>query len=515
MKHTKKITSSILTCALLLSLCSCSNSGGEATPSSTTDDLQALDTVVDWDDMSNIDGVDSSNENGTGSLYQSGVKAGTVKALCYYDLATTQPALATLLAERFGGTIETELCSSGSAYFEKLGALVAAGDSPDIVRYDWMAYPWGVSKNMFTAMDEWLDIDSPVWSDEKDVIDSFTYAGKHYYFPSNVQTNFAILYNRLVLEEAGIQDPMELYKENNWTWDTFEELMTQWINQGEDYTGFTGGSWSSMMFVNTTGTKIIDVTGTEIINNMKNENVQRTMDWLSDLKKRGYIGEGFVAPGDAFIDGKLLFLGMGFTWGFEGSQETLFKMGVDCDMVALPFPRDPKADKYYMSADSFGFMVPAGAQNVQGAASWILCGRMYETDPVIVEQEREKKMSTEPVYYAKCPECKYNFAEHDNEALDTCPECGTPRKEKFKAYYSEEQMQVIDDMLNSDKFTFVFDNSVGFSDELSSIFTGDEESVYDGPIYYGSSYSQLRDANFDVVESYLEPFREALAEAQK
>lgn len=120
--------------------------------------------------MAGIDEVDVSNEAGTGPLYESGKTAGVVKALCYYDLASTQPELAELLAQRYGGTIETEITTSGSSYFERLGVLIAAGDSPDIVRYDWMAYPMGTSKNMFTALDGWLDIDSPLWSNERDAL---------------------------------------------------------------------------------------------------------------------------------------------------------------------------------------------------------------------------------------------------------------------------------------------------------------------------------------------------------
>ncbi len=510
----KRLTAVFAVCSLILSSCA---GGREAQPSVTettttaeTTNLKELDNEIDWDGMADIESIDVDNEAGTGKLYESGKKAGLVKALCYYDLAETQPELAELLAQRYGGTIETEITSSGSAYFDRLGVLIASGSSPDIVRYDWMAYPTGISKGMYTPLDDWLDMDSPVWSGEKEVIESFNYLGKHCYFPSSVQTNFAMIYNKLSLQEAGLPDPMDLYFDGNWTWDTFEDLLIEWQKQGDDYVGFTGGSWSAMMFANTTGVKIIDMTGTDIINNMKNSDVQRAMDWCARLKKQGFVGDGFVDPGTAFIDGKLLFLGMGLTWGYESAQETMFKKGLDADIAAVPFPRDPNADKYYLASDTFGFLVPSGAQNVQGAVDWILCGRMYETDPEIVAKDHAEKMDTSPVYYAKCSGCKYNFTENNNEDLSSCPECGTARKQKFKATYSEQQLQVIDDMINPEKFSFVFDNSLGFNDDFSAILIGDETSLYDGPLYYGSSYSQLRDTNYGVVESYLEPYRELL-----
>lgn len=123
-------------------------------------------------------------------------------------------------------------------------------------------------------------------------------------------------------------------------------------------------------------------------------------------------------------------------------------------------------------------------------------------------------MDASPVYYPKCPECKYNFAENNQEELSVCPECNSARKQKFKAVYSERVMRVCDDMINSEKFGFVFDNSLGFSDEFSSILTGGEESLYDGPIYYGASYTHLRDTNYNTIEAYLNEYRDLFKKAE-
>lgn len=52
-------------------------------------------------------------------------------------------------------------------------------------------------------------------------------------------------------------------------------------------------------------------------------------------------------------------------------------------------------------------------------------------------------------------------------------------------------MRIIEDMTNPEKFGLIFDNAVGFSDEFSSLFIGNEDTIFDGPIYYGSSYTQV------------------------
>ena len=519
MKNLRKGLSAVLALSLVAGIGSCSG-GGEGgrsadtqatSPAATTTLRNELDEEIDYNDMANIEEINASDEEGTGPLYVSGQKAGTVKGLCYYDFSTETPELSQLLAERYGGVVETEITSSGSAYLEKLNTRIASGDSPDLVRYDWEVFPYGISKKMYTALDEWLDMDSPLWADEKDVIEQFSFLGKHYYYPQDIMPNFSIIYNRVLLDEVGLPDPMDLYDSGEWNWNTFEEMIRTWVAQGEDYIGLTGGQWTALMFVNTTGTKVMDIQGDQFLNNMKDVNVQRAMDWVTELKKQELLGDGYVDPIEAFIDGKLLFLSMGWEWGFTSAQEGLFKKNLEYDFAFVPFPKDPQADKYYHAADSLGYLVPAGAKNIQGAVDYILCSRIYATDPEIIAADRAEKMSTDPIYYPKCPNCKYNFKENNQEDLTVCPECNTARRQKFKEYYSERQLDLLDDMKDPEKFEFIYDASFGLGEDFSQIFiNSQEESLYDGPIWYGSSYTQLRDTYYNVIESYLAPYREAL-----
>lgn len=514
--NTRKKIISLFMCAALVLLSACSgdtsggnNSSGNNNAITTTENL---DNEIDYNSMANIGEVDETNEDGTGPKYEKGKLAGQVNALCYYNIANDEPETTELFAQRFGGTLTVEVVGSGE-WFDKLGTYVSTGNSPDLVRYDWEAFPCYASKNTYTALDEWLDMDADLWKGEKDVIQSFDYAGKHFYFPSDVQPNFTIHYNRSTVLEAGLKDPWELYQEGNWNWDTFKELTKQWVDLDSENIGFTGGSWTAMMFANSTGVKTFDVTGTDIINNLRNENVERAMSFLADMKKQGLIGDGYIHPGEAFTDGHLLFLAMGYEWGIESAQETMFNKGLDGDMVALPIPKDPLSDKYYVAADTFGYMVPAGAPNVQGGVDWILASRIYESSPETKAADIAYKTSTDPIYYDKCPGCKYDYKSNNQGDLTICPECETARKQKFKPVYSVEQLELIDDMLHSDKFELVFDNAMGIDIDLQKILIVSEESLFDGPIYYSASYTSILDSQYQAIEAYVQPYRDQLAKA--
>lgn len=522
MKKSKKILCAALALSLILGTGSCAGSGeggGRSTETTaapaagtTTTLVNELDDVIDYAGIADSGEISTEHEEGTGPLYVAGQKAGLVKALSYYDFETDAPEIAGLLASRYGGYLETEITTSGSAYYERLNTMIASGDSPDLVRYDWPTFPSAIARNMYTALDEWLDIESPLWADETEIIEQFSFLGKHYYFPQGAMPSLAVVYNRVSIQETGLPDPMDLYESGEWDWNKFEEMMRTWVEQGSDYTGLRGAQWAAMMFINTTGTKFIGLENGELINNMKDSNVQRTMNWLTDMYRDGLIGDGWIHPADAFIDGKTLFLVMVLTWGYESAQEGMWKNGLDADIAVVPIPKDPQSDRYYLACDSLGYLVPAGAKNIQGGVDWILCSRIFNTDPEFVSADRAEKLDTNPVYYAKCANCKYSFTENNTNDLSACPECDTPRRRKFKATYSERQLNLIDDMLNPEKFELIYDGALGLGDDFTDLIVNNgEEAILDGPLYHGTSYTTLRDTYYNVIESYLDPYREILA----
>lgn len=135
----KKIAAGLLAAATVLGVSGCNGSsggrGGETTEATTTTTSgpSAADVIMDEAEVVDID------EN---------QPTGEIKVLIYYDLVTQDAELVDLFETRYGGSIDLEQCGSGAEYFERLGTLVASDSSPDIVRYEWMSFPHGMSRNM-------------------------------------------------------------------------------------------------------------------------------------------------------------------------------------------------------------------------------------------------------------------------------------------------------------------------------------------------------------------------------
>ncbi len=514
MKYNKKISALFMAVILSFYISACSSESISENPSDTSEAGVLQNSFVEP----------------VIALPDEAAETGTITWLVYEDLLSEMSEMVHLFETRFGGSIEQQMTSSGSAYFDKLGSLIAIGDSPDIVRYEWRSFPHGMSYNMYTPIDSYIDLDSELWKGVKDVAEQFVCNGRHYYAPNSLDTNFALNYNNRVLEENGMTDPMELLKNDEWTWTAFENMLKQWVDIDPAHIGYNGVG--GMIFIMTTGTKTIDITDGNIVNNLKSENVNRCMLWLENMRKEGLMGasadqqaqgaiSGYVDPGQAFLDGNLLFLGMNPTWAYGAAKESLDKAGLENEMKFVPFPKDEKADRYYQGSNTVGFMIPAGAPNIKGALDWITLNRVEETDRENIENAKAKAISDVKGYYPKCAnaDCNDTSVSHDDKGrhiftdeentlgMSVCPSCGEGRREKYKVVWSEEQYDLYTEMKSTDgRFTLLFDNVYGFNDDVSNLLIG-TGSLLDAPVFEDGSYTNLVDTLYNSVESYIDFYR--------
>ena len=74
---------------------------------------------------------------------------------------------------------------------------------------------------MFQPVDDYIDLDSDIWSKTKTAMELMNFGVKHYEFVTDVTAEQVVIYNTQTIEENGFDDPWELYKEGKWNWDTF------------------------------------------------------------------------------------------------------------------------------------------------------------------------------------------------------------------------------------------------------------------------------------------------------
>ncbi len=524
MNLSKKILSGVIAVSLVASLftaCGGTTATENSNSGSTTSNADTNSSASENDDNSSAEnsGTSADNESngdsGSATVEDAPSNGTVLKWLSFYDLNTT----AKDIVEQFndaGYTVEYIATQSGSVYFEKQAQLVASDDSPDMVGYEWMSFPHGISKNLYMPIGQYFDFESPTWSGVKSMAESFNYGGKYYYIPFQTTPGVVLIYDATALENEGItEDPFELYQEGEWTWSKWKDLMAQWCNLGDDYYGVMPTGFLAMPFIVSTGMPLIDVDGTnkQIINNMKEPNVQRCQDFLQQLAKENMVYSTYEDPSTCLKSGKLMFAEFGLDWGYSSAA----KGAPDSEIKFVPIPRDENADAYYMNTTTFGYLVPAGAKNVKAALKFMEISRLNEIDPENLENAKDEA-TAENLYYPKCPECGVSTAD---KTLAQCPECNADRRlNKNHVPMSEELYDLAQELKNpeSEVFTFIFDDCFGFSQELTDMFsTGDAEgqnSILGGPFKNGESYTNIRDSYYGTVEAVLQPYRDLLSAIQ-
>ncbi len=480
MANFRKTMACVLSAAALLGLTACddaapienggSNAGASnVSPSATTTSTQASTTV---DPDAGLELTDKENKVIDTSACPPTGNAGNLRYLGFYDITKDQKGTEQCLifqSDLYGGSIEFISTPSGAAYYDKLANLIASDDSPDIVTKDAMLLPGNVSKNLFEPLDSRIDMNAPQWKDISGVVEQFAWKGVHYYYPHRTTTKYALNYSKKTIEENDLTDPYELYAKGEWTWEAWRNLMIEFCNKDEKHVGFYTTNNTITSFIATTGTTMIDVQpdGT-ITNNLLSSDVSRAMTFLEGLCRDGLTYDksygDWVSP-QVFSTAcnNILFTCTEPEWTYIAATENLQnKEGVDNDIFGevsefsfVPFPRDSMADAYYTEFDTFGYLIPKGAKNIDGAVEFINLNRMYDIDPNIQAKVREDHINPEKIVFEKGKYAGY---------------------EKWQMKWGEHEYDLWREMCDPSNFSFIMEDAEGFSvdftDKIGQLLMG-------------------------------------------
>lgn len=365
---------------------------------------------------------------------------------------------------------------------EKLTTAISSGESPDLVDYSDNTFPLLMSKNMYTPLEEYMNLSAPQWSGLEQYINQYKWGGKNYYYPwaYNVAPYF-LIYNRSVFEQIGIEDPKLLYDRGEWTWDAMKDDIRKFIDSDPDgkRTGLYGAmQYSAQSFINSMGTPLITIDESgKLVQNFENANVDRAANFMQEMKKEGLASfqEGIIdVDTTPMLEGTAAFQCMG-EWIISGYAKAMLKDD-SLDYFFVPFPRDVEADEYYYPITTFGYLVPAGSKYAKQASVFINCCRLSNTD----------------------------------EDLKATTKASIMRSKK----YTDEMYDFIYSFKEPANFHCVVDNPYGLDETTGQIVKDilgntlfDIESDYSG-----QSWTQMREANIGAISKQIEYYNGLLTQ---
>ncbi|MCB6616307.1 extracellular solute-binding protein [Ruminococcus sp. 210702-SL.1.03] len=385
------------------------------------------------------------------------------------------------LFQKRGGSIKYS-ATTHDERFDKLAAAITANkDVPDIFKYEWIAFPSQIVREMYQPIDSIVDFESDLWSPTKNVADQFVLKGEHYVAPVGYEASAMLCYDNSVIESEGLDDPYQLYLDGEWTWSAWENIMTDYVGNASDTERYGVNGFFKNHFVQQTGKRLVeyDADSNTFVNNLKDPDIEKAENMLYDMNKKGLILGGWIGSASDCFSQNCLFYAMG-DWAYTGNSGP--KEGDNWAIV--PIPASDDNPQKITTSNMTAYMWVKGSDKADAVKCWFECNRVAKTDPKYAETNKEKFMENNP-------------------------------------YWTEEMYNVRSDVI-SDDYMMIFDYIFGISNTL-----GDEKS-FDGnqklaDYIYGAvastdedgnqpTWAQIREQYSATVDSEIKDMNKRLSE---
>lgn len=246
-----------------------------------------------------------------------------------------------------------------ATFVQDVAALVEAGNAPDVVR---IKYPSPKRLEYLQPIEEatGFDFSSKAW--DETIKNMYTYNGKCYAV-NTVKTPFSspsfLFYNTATMQARGYEDPFELWKKGEWTWEKFEAMCKDWVAQGDNYYG----AYLNQPVTATTGNDIVMRKGNLVELDITNASAMKTWKYQED----GAANRIFAKDNKGFDENEQTKLfatsDATATQSWSGSFK---KTRVKGTLACVPYPTNGNLDEYYLPMqENLGFGVCKGAKNAK------------------------------------------------------------------------------------------------------------------------------------------------------
>ncbi|MBQ8377717.1 MAG: extracellular solute-binding protein [Oscillospiraceae bacterium] len=273
--------------------------------------------------------------------------------------------------------------------FDDLAALVLSNNAPDFIGADDMdIFPKCAIKDMIIPIDDYFDLDDPLWEGTKESADKFEFQGHHYVSVIRNDPSYIVIYNKNTIEENGLDDPAQLFADGEWNWDTFSEMCIEFTNPDEDKYALDGWYYEKA-FLQSSGVPLIGIEDGDLVNNIYSETLADVNNMMYDLQKNGVVypkhDHGWQLrgnlEGNGIGSGLTLFYPIGL-WAIEQppSKTEVYGDIAAGEVMFVPVPNSAESDAAYVPSRVHAFCLVKGGKNPEGVAAYLDCARYCEID---------------------------------------------------------------------------------------------------------------------------------------
>lgn len=250
-----------------------------------------------------------------------------------------------------------------NSYFTKIAAEVAAKNAPDAVRLQ------GVNRqnlaNLQPMQNLGYDFTDAAW--DKNVVDAYTFNGNIYgvnMVGSPYYCPVLVYYNKNLIETYGLDDPYDLWKDGEWTWDVLWDMCEEFLDEadGDDFLGISTMAFMEYQLAYNKPAITYDKKTNTFKSNLQDANFVKSWQIYANNYDKGLISQA-LTNNDAFDGGKLLFNVSQGIASRKGSSyfRNLREQGA---VACVPLPALKKGAKDYQALGEVqAFGIPKTAKN--------------------------------------------------------------------------------------------------------------------------------------------------------
>jgi multiple sugar transport system substrate-binding protein len=272
------------------------------------------------------------------------------------------------LFDQTGAKIERINAPEGSL-LTALTELKASGQTVDMVQWSADYFPKAYYSNWFAPLDDYIDLNDEIWGGgAKALADNLTYDDKHYIIPTALNHTVNLQYDRNLLRDLELDDPYELWKSGNWTWDKFLEMYEVYSSKGKNRYGVTGYFAQPMFY--SSGATALKFDGKTLKNNLNDDRITEIAAVMESMGNAFYADShwrGHYTPQNSLAN--MLFFSMG-DWSLQGSVH----FNPDADFFIVPLPKLPDGEHYALT-DFSAFLLTAESERAKEVATFIKADR--------------------------------------------------------------------------------------------------------------------------------------------
>lgn len=288
------------------------------------------------------------------------LKKTKITFLNWYDpMKREEKAVIEEFEKKTGIDVEIIVKTYGPTYNASLAQLVATGDSPDVLR---MLAPRPEHIKYLQPMSvTGFDFSSKAWDKEAEA--AYSVNGKAYATNLRYSPFFLpaiMFYNTKTMEEYEFDDPYELWKKGEWTWDKLVEICGEWVKSNPEFEGMAMLPYGDLPAMSA-GIDWCKYDGKKYSVDLTDANMLEKWQFALENKKAKIFTEG--QAGFDQTNQTILFTVMDAT-AVQTSSEYYSKTRRRGNLKCVPIPSWGKDKTYYVPLiENLAFGIPVDAKN--------------------------------------------------------------------------------------------------------------------------------------------------------